>query len=154
MIKFKIIGLEEVKKALRELPRSINERIQLDVNRKAGLIVKKEMQETAPEGNNTKKSRNKASQNILIKRSKSKSGIFVGISRAIFYMAFRELGTKVRSLLGRGKYRKGTNRGRMTPKKWIEPAHRSALPKVVDFMNKNYLKIINNSLKKQLRRFK
>lgn len=152
-IKFEIEGLEEVKKMLRTLPQQVNDKIIYDINRQAANIVKKELEDSAPDSNTSKKSKNKIANSIVIAKQRgSKSGVNIGFKKRVWYVTLMERGTKVRTLKGKGKYKKGTNRGKITRKPFVSQAHQRAFPKAVQYFTDNFLKIVNRSIKKQLRR--
>ena len=153
-IKFKIEGIEQVNKMLSTLPKELSDRVLLDINKQVGKIVQKELQQNAPEGNNDKSSKQKIEENVVVKKSDTKTGVLVGFTKKVWYVKLLELGTKVRRTLGKGKYKKRANRGRITRRPFIERSHLNAYPKAVDYFVNNYLKIVNRSLKRLAKRFK
>jgi len=152
-IDFKIDGLEEIKKMLSELPNDVNEMILQDLMLKAGGIVKKEIIAAVPEGNSTKRSKASLKNKVAVVKS-STGGAQVGFKRSGFYARFLEFGTKVRKTLGRGKYKAGANRGTMEKRSFIQKAHETAAPKAVAFFSDNFAKLINQAIKKQLKRIR
>jgi len=150
---FNIKGIEEVNNILKTLPNSINERIQSDINRKGASIVKAELKESAPEGDNNKKQKEKIGDNVIIKKSSS-TGFFIGFTKKVWYVKLLEMGTVVRQTLGKGKYAAGANRGLIIRKPFIEKAHNETASKVVDYITTNYLKIVNRSLKRLTKKFR
>jgi HK97 gp10 family phage protein len=153
-IKFEIKGIEEANKMLSQLPKSISNRVLYDINKNAAKIVKKELEESAPDSNSDKKSKNKIASNVIIKKSETGTGVNVGFAKKTFWVLFQEFGTVVRSLSGKGKYKKGTNRGKIERKPFVQVAHNRVYPRVVDFFVNNYLKIVNQSLKRQSRKLR
>lgn len=153
-IKFKLHGVNEIKKALDQLGKDINDRVTYDLNKAASRIAVAEMKQAVPDSNSTKTAADKVENNIVIKKSKSKTGTLVGFTNRVFYVMFQEFGTKVRKTKGRGKYKQGVNRGRMPRNPWVQKAHQTAFPKVVEFFQTNYAKIVNRSLKSQLRKIR
>jgi HK97 gp10 family phage protein len=150
--KFEIKGINEVRKMLSSLPQEVNDKILFDINKAAARIVKKQLEEDAPDSNSDKKNADKVSANVVIKKSKSKTGVNIGFKRKVWYTTLIERGTRVRKTLGKGKYRKGANRGKMTRKPFIAQAHQKAAPAVVNYFTTNYLKLVNRSLKRQAAR--
>jgi HK97 gp10 family phage protein len=152
-IDFKIQGLTEVQKMLDQLPDDVNQNITQDLMMKAGGIVKKEIQNSAPEGNNTKRNKNKLASKVAIVKTDN-GGVTIGFKKSGFYAKFIEFGTSVRTTKGLGKYRAGANRGTMNAKPFVQRAHEAAAPKAVDFFSNNFAKLVNNSIKKQLKNIK
>lgn len=153
-ISFQIEGIEAIKKMLSDLPKSVSEKVQSDLHRQGAKIVADELKAAAPEGDNSKKSKNKVVNNILVKRGAGSSWA-IGFSKRAGYIArFNEYGTKVRATTGKGKYKAGANRGTMQRRPFVRQAHERAYPKAVDFMVKNYAKIVNRSVKSQANRLK
>lgn len=151
----RIEGLKEAKKLLDALPKSANDKVLYDLHRSAANIVKKEIISNAPEGDNDSKSGNKIAANVVIKKNaKSRNAVSVGFLKRSFYVRFLEFGTRVRKLLGRGKYPQGTNRGTMTRRPFIARSHESAFPKVIKYFETNFLKVVNRSLRRQVKRLK
>jgi HK97 gp10 family phage protein len=144
-IKFEIKGLEEVNKILSSLPQAVNDRVQFDLHKAAAKIVKEEIAMRAPDGNNNRPSSDKIENNIIIKKApQTKSSVWVGLSKKVFYARFIERGV---NYIRKTKNDKST--GSMPRKAFIEPAHLAAFPKVVKFLADNYLKLINKSIKRQ-----
>lgn len=148
--KFEIQGLKEIKELLKDLPDSVKDQVQADINNNAAKIVQKELQDNAPSGNNDELPKNKIENNIVIKTEKgSKTNKLVGFTKRVFHVKFIELGTKVRSVVGKkGKY-KGANRGAVRARPFVLRSHQSGGKKAIDFMATNYLKVLHNSIKKQ-----
>lgn len=156
-IKLQIKGLKEIEKMLKQLPKDINDRVQYDLNRKVAAIAKKQMEMDAPEGNNNKKAKDKTRSNITIAKARGKgnrSGVWVGVKKRVWYSTLIDRGTKVRSTKGKGRYKKKANRGSIGSRPWIEQAHNKAMPSMINFINNSYAKVVNQSLKKQVKRFK
>ena len=147
-----IEGLEQVNNIIKNLPLEMKDKIIQDVNRQAAIIVKKEIENNIPDGDNNKPSSKKAESGVVIKQS-SKTGFFIGFKKQNWYVKLIELGTKVRKVGKKkeGKYKSG-NRGSISRQPFIQPAHDSAIPKVIEFLNKNYLAAIDKAVKKQLRK--
>lgn len=141
-VKFRIEGIDEVKKMLDALPKEISDKVQLSINKEAGKIAKKVLQEAAPEGDNDKASADKAANNVLVSRGDKKTNVFVGFAKKVWYIKLIERGTKVR------KTESGAERGSITRKPFIDEAHRKAVPKILQYLEDNYLKIINRTLKR------
>lgn len=147
-LKFNIEGLAEVEKMLKDLPLALNQNVVRDVNKAAGKIAREELQDNTPSANNDKPSGAKAENNtIVVNDRKSKTGVLVGFKRKAWYILLQEEGTSDREVKGEGRYSSG-NRGKITGNQFITKAHESALPKVIDYLNNNFLKIINKSLRK------
>lgn len=151
-IKFEILGIKEVQKMLADIPKEFSDKIQFDLNKAAGKIVEKELQQSVPVGNNDKSSKNKAENNTLVTKSDSKSGVYVGFNKRAWYVKLIERGTKVRQTKGRGKYKKKANRGTVNRKPFIEAAYDRAAPKAVKYLSDNYLKLLNKAIRKQVRK--
>lgn len=153
-IDFKIEGIAQVDKMLKDLPLALNQSIMRDVNKAAAKIAKAQLEEDTPVGDNDKKQSDKAESNVTIvndKKSKT-GGVLLGFKKRSWYILLQEIGTKVRQLTGKGKYKSG-NRGKIERKPFILESHQKAFPAVIEFMQKNYLKIVNKSLKKNARKF-
>lgn len=148
-----IQGLTEVQSLLKGLPDDVTDKIQLDINKKGAQFVVKEMQKNAPSGNNDKKAKSKIENNIVSVKGEDPTSVWVGIKKKIFYAGFLSEGTKERTVKGRGKYPKGTNRGKIAASNWIEKSHADGAANAVEFLQQNYLKLINQSVKKQLKGF-
>lgn len=146
-----IDGLKEVQALFRNLPKEISDRVTLDLNMRAARIVAQGLADDAPDGNNTKKHKQKIAANTTVTKGKAPLSAWAGFKRKVFYVLFTNLGTKTRRLLGRGKYKKG-NRGAITGTHWVERSHERSAEKAVRYLQDNYLKIINQSIKKQLKR--
>ncbi len=152
-IDYELKGLPEIQKLLAQLPADINKSILTDVMLKTGGIVKKEIVGRIPEGNNNKRSGNKLTTKVKVVKSET-GGALIGFKKSGFYARFLEFGTKVRKTLGRGRYKAGANRGSMTSKPFLQSAHESATPKAVSFFSENFAKLINNAIKKQIKKVK
>jgi HK97 gp10 family phage protein len=154
-IKFKIQGLEQVKSMLRTLPQEINAKLMRDLHRSAARVVKTEIASSVPESNSDKRSADKMVNNVGIENAKdSKTGVNVGFKRRVWYSMLIERGTRLRTTKGKGRYKKKAVRGRIKPHPFLSRAHQSAVPKAVEYLANNYLRIINRSIKKQLRGLK
>lgn len=152
-ISYKIEGLDIVKKMLATLPQTVQDKVLYNVFRSAANIVKQEIEQAAPDGNNSKKSRNKIANNIIVQKDRrSNTGVSIGFGKRGFAAKFYVKGTKVRATKGKGKYRSGANRGTMQRRDFLTPAHQRATPKVIQYFATNYLKIVNRSLKAQARK--
>lgn len=154
--KIEIAGLKEVQDLLNNLPKSITDRVQGDIHYQAGKIVQDELKASAPDGDNSKKPKNKLENNVIIKRQKS--SVLIGFNKRAFYVKWLEYGTIVRRILGRKKspsgkagFRKGKNTGKISPRPFVKQAHERAGRIVIDFLNRSYLNLIYKSIKKQNR---
>lgn len=148
---FKIEGIKEVQQLLKTLPASVNAKVQADLNQQAAKIVQAELIANAPDGDNNSKPKNKIESNVVIKTEKgSKSAKIIGFTKRVWYVKLIEMGTAVRTVLGKNDgFRKGANRGSMPSTPFIAKSHSDAAPKVIQFLQENYLKIIQKSIKKQ-----
>lgn len=137
--KLEIIGLEETIQMLDSLPKLLNNKIQLDISRRAGNIAKKVIQSHTPS--------KRAKKAVKVTRSKQfKYGVSVGYTTKGGHLArWIEKGTKDR------KTKKGVSRGRMPAKPFIVSAHKDAADKVMRFMEGQYLKLLDNAIRKQVR---
>lgn len=154
-IKFSIEGIAQAKKILDMLPKVANDKIIYDINRAGANIVKKELQANAPDGDNDSKSSDKIQANIVVQKNREhRNAVSIGFAKKVFYVRFIEFGTKIRETLGRGRYKKGANRGAVQAKPFIKQSHETAAPKVIDFFQTNFLKLVNKSLKRQIKRLK
>lgn len=150
---YAIEGLDVVQKMLKTLPQTVQDKTLYNVFRSAANIVKQEIEQAAPDGDNSKKSKNKIANNIIVKKDKrSSTGVLIGFHKRAFAARFFIKGTKVRQTKGKGKYKAGANRGEMQRNDFLTPAHTRATPKVIEYVSKNYLSIVNRSLKAQARR--
>jgi HK97 gp10 family phage protein len=149
---FNVQGLEQIDNLIKNLPKEVTEKIQQDIHKQAAKIVKKQLEDDAPDGVNDKSNDDKAASNVVIK-SEGKSGVNIGFKKKVWYVKLIEMGTKVRNVGKKkgGKYKSG-NRGKIDRKPFIEQSHETAAPVVVEFLQQNYLKLLNNAIKKQLRK--
>lgn len=146
-VKLQIEGLKELNQILTQLPDKLQTNVRKGVNFKAANIVVNEMRNSAPLGNNlSKKAREKLKNNIVAKGGKGDS-VIVGVGKKAFWGVFLSSGTKDRET------KKNYSRGKITGTGWITSAHERAIPQVIDFLNTNYLQIVNQTIEKFLRRF-
>jgi HK97 gp10 family phage protein len=149
-IKFEVEGLKEALKMLENLPKDVNDRVLLDINKQAAKIVKEELMNSAPDGDNSKSAEDKIENNILIKTEKgSKTNALIGFAKKVFFVKFLEMGVQVMR-----KKDSGAKTGTLPRQPFVEAAHNRAYPKVIEFVTQNALQIINKSLKRQAKKFK
>ncbi len=150
-------GLKELNQALSQLPNDVNEQIVKDLNRKAANIAAQVLREETPDStSSTRRSKDKLSNAVKVVSSKTKTGFSVGYDKRKGYpVVWLQGGTRVRSIKGKGhRYRKSANRGKVNARPFVQGSFEKAIPKVLDFMQVNYLKTINQSIKKHLSRLK
>lgn len=154
----RIEGLKDVYKALNGLPPNVKGAALRSVHRKAAAITQGEMVRRAPVGSsrtsNTRREKKMGDlrDNIKIGNDRENlSGVIVGVFNA-FWARFIERGTKQRTTQGRGKYRAGANRGKVTARPFIEPAIESTYQKTAKYINKNYMQIIKSYLQRKNKR--
>ncbi len=149
-ITLNIIGLEEVQKLLSSLPNEVSSKIQMDLLMKGAQIAKKDLESAAAanEGNNDKPSGDKLSANVVIKRDSKSNSVNIGFKKKVWYVKLIERGTAVRET------KAGANRGAMQKKPFVSQSHDESVPKILDFLTKNFLGIIDKAIKKQLKRVK
>ncbi|MBS1949850.1 MAG: hypothetical protein OJF59_002520 [Cytophagales bacterium] len=152
-ISLNLQGVDEVITALDQLGKDLELKIIQDVIMKSALIAKKDLEQSAPDGNDNKPNADKLRNSVRAVKN-DKAGASVGFSpRAAYIARFNEFGTKVREVGKKkdGKYKSG-NRGSMPRHPFILDSHNRSIPKIIDFLNDNFLKLINNSLKKNMRK--
>jgi HK97 gp10 family phage protein len=146
-ISVEILGLEEIKKALAAIPKELTDKVLLEINKNVAKIAQQELQGAAPAGDNTKKAANKIENNVIIARGKSsKNSVVVSIGRRAFHARYYEKGTGARATKGRGKYRKGANRGSMGKRPFIAPSYVKSYPKMIEYFSANVGKILSRTL--------
>lgn len=150
-----IKGIDQVNKILSQLPKDINTKVQKDINMKAAKIAADTLKRNAPSGNSTKKPSNQIENNIkVVAKPGTQQTILVGLTKTVFYAKFIEFGTKVRKVLGRNDRYKGANRGKVTARPFIARSFDQASNNIISFMNTNYLKLVNASIKKHIKKLK
>ena len=145
-IRIDINGLDDINRMLNTLPNEVSAKIQQELAMKAANIVKADLINAAAsvEGNNDKPSSDKLSSNVKVQRNEK--GAAIGFTKKVWYVKLIEKGTAVR------EKKSGASTGSMPKRPFIGKVHEDAAPKVFDFLQKNYLKIINNAIKKQLKK--
>lgn len=147
-IKFEIKGIPEAVKMLKSLPKSINDKVNYNLNRKAAALVKKELENKAPKGKDAGRRKSRIRDGVrILKGKKAPTLVQIGFIKQLFYLKFLVFGTKKR------QNRRGANRGSISKNDFVTPAHDAAVPKVMEFLQNNTLKIINQTLKRYVKRF-
>jgi len=147
---FKITNMEEVKSALKSIPDAQSKSVVKSMLRE----VLKETLLKELKSNNPYEKYNKS---IKIGSVKGDKGASMGISfnTDAYPLRFIEYGTEKREIKGRGKYPKGTNRGKMTKKPWIERVYKDNVQKViekyVDEGSEKIYKIIARKMRSKVR---
>jgi HK97 gp10 family phage protein len=146
-VKFEIEGLAELNKLLESLPKDLQDKLAYDINRQAGNIAAQVIRENVPVGDNDKPADEKLENNVVVAKGKGKTTVLVGFNKKAGAIArWIEKGTKVRATS------EGENRGEIEPQPFIEKAHQKALPAIISFMNTNYLKLIERSMRKHIKK--
>jgi HK97 gp10 family phage protein len=140
----KIEGIDEVIAALEQLSKGVGERALSDVFREAAKIVKEDLKANAPA--------RRLKKNKVIPIRARRGAVTVGYSKAGYIARFYERGTKSRKLLGRGKYKKGTNRGVFRSRPFVERTFKAALPKIESLIMNQTKKIMSRSLERYSKR--
>lgn len=135
-----IIGLDEILKAFEQLPKGVGERALTDVFKEALKPVREDLKRNAPA--------KRLKKNKVIPIKARRGIVSVGYSKGGFLARFYERGTKSRKLLGRGKYKKGTNRGVFRSKPFVERTFQSSIPSIQQFIINQTQKIIQRSLQR------
>ena len=153
-IKFEIVGLQDVLKALETLPEDLSDKALLEINKKVALIAKQEVEASVPSGDNDKKAESKIENNVIVTRGNKsdKTSVYVAIRNKAFHARFYEKGTASRSTKGKGKYRKGANRGVMPKKPFMEPAYQRAFPKMTEYFANNVRTLLTRSVTRMQKR--
>ena len=154
-ISIEVQNMKDVQEMFRKINMDVKEqaKIYYKLNRKAGLVVRNQLIMNAPQGDNTKKPKNKIVNNVVMSKSKDNStGVLIGFKKRIYYVKFIEFGVSImRKIKGSGRkgIYKGANRGTLPAQPFVERSHNEALPKVKEILFKDYLKNINSILKKE-----
>lgn len=139
-----IIGLDEIKKAFEQLPKGVGERALIDVFKESLKPVREDLKSNAPA--------KRLKKNKVIPIRAKRGIVSVGYSKAGFIARFYEKGTKSRKLLGRGKYRKGTNRGVFRSRPFVERTFQSSIPSIQQFIINQTKKIMQRSIERYSKR--
>ena len=131
-----ILGVNELKKVLKELPNELGVKILQDINRSGAVEFKKSMQQKAPVGSDG------IYGSIKIQKDKEdKTALLIGPSRKAYWARFIEFGTKVRK-----------GRGRISPQAFIRPAIYSANSKATKSIFENMAKRVLGFLKRETKK--
>jgi|SRR5579859_6771431 len=150
-VKFDIEGIKELNELLTQLPTKVTKNITKGVNFKAAGLAIKVMEEAAPTGSASVKAKEKIKNNILAKSSEGDS-VLVGLSRKVFFGTFLSSGTKDRVTKINGFYKKPKSTGKIIGTDWIPKAHQQAFPQIIDYLNKNYLQLIEDSIQRVMKK--
>jgi hypothetical protein len=93
-VKFEIQEKKEVNQILDSLPKNISNKVLLDISKGAAKIVQQELKQSVPDGDNNKASKDKAENNVVIKKGK-KNNVFIGFTKRAFHVKFLEVGVNV-----------------------------------------------------------
>lgn len=140
----KIEGIEEIQLALEQLSKGVSERAIQEVFKEAAKIAREDLKSNAPA--------RRLRKNKVIPIRARRGAVTVGYSKAGFIARFYEKGTKQRKLLGRGKYRKGTNRGVFRSRPFVERTFNAAIPKIENLIMNQTKKIMIRSLERYSKR--
>lgn len=140
-INFNLVGVKEITAILDQLPRKVTASILRSYNRKtASKFITKPLRVALGYSKNTTK-------DIKVRTSrKNKTAIKVGPTSDSFWLRFLEGGTVMR------KTKKGAARGRVRGRKIIEPFVDRQIPAIIDNLNTNYGKEIDQFLRKKIKR--
>ena len=134
----KILGAENYRDILDTLNAKVAGQILRSANRQVlSKNIVKQLRGVLPYSRNTTKDIR------VLSTKKNKTAVAVGPTTAVYWLRFVEKGTKVRK-----------GRGKISPRRIIEPFVDSKIDKVIDFTNKEYGKIISTIIKKKLKKFK
>ena len=152
MFQLDLQGFDDLRKAIDDLKDSIGEKILQDIANKAAKdIIVPDLKQSIPTNeSSTKKSKNQLANNIKV--FKRGLGVRVGFDRKkAYYLGWLERGTRTRQTKGRGRYKRGVNRGAISKRPFVGPSFERSVPRVVDYMNKNIIDLATRSLNKRLK---
>lgn len=150
-----LTGHKEIDATLKSLPRELTHKIQQQAHVDAAkpLIEKEKL--LAPEGPTGNLIDSIGAVKVPLKRAREIGEVHVGPRIRRPYRGFHghlvEFGTKTRELEGKGKYRKGTNRGIMPAKPFVKPALQQTRDRVLARIQNSTAKKIVSTMKRNLK---
>lgn len=136
----RVDGLKEAMAALRGVEKKFVGRILRNIHKKLAVGLRDALAANAP---STPHNSWKSKRNLTIANARdSKDGVEVGYkaSYKTYMIRWHEYGTKVR-----------VDRGKISPRPWIGPTHDQEGPKIIDKASVEYAKLLEDSLKKELK---
>lgn len=138
-----IVGLDEIRKALAELSKGIEDRAFQEVFKDAAKIAKKALQANAPA---KRLKKGKVISIGKIRSSKNRSAIGVGYNSRGYLARFFEKGGYNR------KTTRGYKRGNFNRRPFIKRTYEGVLPQVQQFIANNTLRLMKRNLDKYSKR--
>lgn len=145
-LKFELKGASEVAAALKTLTTNQRAKVYLKMNRNAANVVKKRLQAASPS--------DKIRKAVKVEKSKTNTtGVVIGFMKKAFHVKFLEFGTAIRTVKGKRKGRfKGANRGKMTPRPFVERTHDQAGSELQVKLGETYKEEMNKALNAELKK--
>jgi hypothetical protein len=160
MEKFEFEGLDDVMKALENLPEKITVGLLASVHRKALMEhIVKPLRTALPYTAETKR----GIIAINDRKDRANATVWGGVSSDSYWVRFAEKGTKERTAKKThvtqidGKFvtiKEGTKLGKVTGNKKVEQVINNQIGDVVEFVNTQYGEEINNFLEKRIKKLK
>ena len=150
----KILGAQEIIKALNSIPKEVSHSIQQQAHVRAAkpLIEKEKL--LAPEGPTGNLVDSIGTIKVPIRKATIIGEVHVGPRTRRPYRGHAghlvEFGTRKRSLKGRGQYKAGTNRGVMPSKPFVRPALQQTQKQVLSLIQNETAKRIIARMKREL----
>lgn len=149
----KVIGQKELDRLFRVLPKEVSHSVQQAAHVAAAKPLIETAKRLAPDNTGTLEESIGAVR-IPLKRASVIGEVHVGPRRRGKYRGFHshlvELGTKPRTLTGRGKYPAGTERGVMPAKPFMRPAFQQTRQQVIDSITTQTAKKLVARMKREL----
>jgi HK97 gp10 family phage protein len=150
-VKISVSGVKEIDRVLKGLPRQLQDRVLAAAHRDAAKPLVNAMKAGAPKGSGT------IAKNIgtskVPKRSAAVLGeTDVGPKKRGYVARFVERGTKARVLKGKGKYPRGTGRGKINAKPFLEPAFNATKEAVINGISESVGKKLLSFMKRTIKK--
>jgi hypothetical protein len=150
----RIIGQKSIDRVLKGMPKQLTHRVLQTAHAAAGKHTVNAAKLLAPEGPTGRLIDSIGVIKTPIGRANSLGEIHIGPRRGR-YKGFAahlvEYGTVNRKLKGRGKYRRGTKRGRMKAKPFMDPAWRRTRDKVTGSINQEVGRVLINFMRRTIK---
>lgn len=151
----KVTGIKEIDEVFKQMPRALTHQVMSAGAAQAAKPLVEREKLLAPEGPTGRLIDSIGVIKTTARKATELGKITVGPRRSIRYKGhyahFLEYGTTKRELIGRGKYRAGTNRGTMSKHPFVEIAFQQTQGKMISEYNTEVGKALLRTMKRYIK---
>jgi HK97 gp10 family phage protein len=151
----KVTGLKELDAVFNEMPKSMTHKVLGTAGANAAKPLVEKAKLLAPEGPTGNLVDSIGVEKESFAKATEVGKVVAGPRRTRRYRGYAahlvEKGTRQRYLTGRGKYRRGTNRGVMPAKPFMEPAYQATRQQIVGLYSTEVGKVLLRTMRRYIK---